>query len=383
MVILSLIDPVTENILKQWQFDQSRQIRLGRAPENQVVIDHPLVSRFHAEIIFTSCWQVINHGTNGILINNHTVDSAAINNGTIMQLAPAGPVIKFEQIHTNQVCQHLDHPPHQLFCSHCGQPVNIVKTVRDYQILKVLGQGGMGTTYLAWTGQKLLVLKEMNADMAHQIKAQELFEREAKILKTLQHSGIPQYQDFFWEAGQRYLAMELVHGQDLENYIYQHGPVTLAQALQWMIQLCQILTYIHRQQPPLIHRDIKPANLLVTNIDRQIFLIDFGAVKEMGSVGSTRIGAPDYMAPEQNQGKPVIQSDLYAIGPTIIFLTTGRNPGEFLQLTKDGYQFNLGNVPTITPKVAHLIQHVTAQRVIDRYPTALDLAQALAQLDPL
>jgi serine/threonine protein kinase, bacterial len=379
MVILSLLDPATGQVFKQWQFDQSTKIRLGRAPDNQVVIDHPLVSRFHAEIVHDSQhWQIVNHGTNGTLLNELPVDRAILTHGAAFQLAPQGPVIKFEYVNNKTLCQHQGNPPHQLFCIHCGQPVSIVKTVRNYQILRILGQGGMGTTYLAWTGHKLLVLKEMNADMAQQTKAQELFEREAKILRTLQHPGIPQYQDFFWENGQRYLAMELVHGQDLEKYIYQHGPVTIAQAKNWMIQLCQILTYIHSQQPPLIHRDVKPANLLITNVDQKICLIDFGAVKEIGSVGSTRIGAPDYMAPEQNQGKPVVQSDLYAIGPTIIFLTTGRNPSEFLQLTKDGYQFNVTHVPTITPQVAQLISKVTAAVVIDRYPTARNLAEALA-----
>ena len=379
MVTITLFDATSGDTLEQWQFDHSSQIRLGRAPENQVVIDHPLVSRFHAEIVHNNQWQIINHGTNGTLISDQPIEQAVLRHGMVMQLAPNGPLIRFESTSTHSVCQHQGNPADQLFCIHCGQPINIVKTVRSYQILKVLGQGGMGTTYLAWTGQRLVVLKEINADMAHQSKAQELFEREAKILKTLQHPGIPQYQDFFWEGGQRYLAMELVHGQDLEKYIYQHGPVTLSQTISWMIELCQILAYIHSQRPPLIHRDVKPANLLVTNIDRQIFLIDFGAVKEIGSVGSTRIGAPDYMAPEQNQGKPVVQSDLYAIGPTIIFLTTGRNPSEFLQLTKEGYQFNLANIPTITPAVMQLIHKVTADRVIDRYPTALDLSQALAR----
>jgi serine/threonine protein kinase, bacterial len=379
MVILSLFDTTNREIIQRWQFDQSRQIRLGRSPENQVVIDHPLVSRFHAELVFTNSWQVINHGSNSISIKGQIVQKAILTNNTLIQLAPNGPLIKFEQVNTPPICKHQDNPPHQLFCTDCGRPINILKTVRKYQILKVLGQGGMGTTYLAWNGQKLLVLKEMNADIAHHTKAQELFEREAKVLKTLQHSGIPQYQDFFWEEGQRYLAMELVHGQDLEQYIHQHGPVTLRQAIDWMLQLCQILSYIHSQDPPLIHRDIKPANLLVSNVERQIFLVDFGAVKEIGSGGSTRIGAPDYMPPEQNQGKPVVQSDLYAIGPTIIFLTTGRNPSEFFQLTKNGYQFNVNGIPSITPAVAQIIHQVTANQVIDRYPTALNLSQALAR----
>jgi serine/threonine protein kinase, bacterial len=223
----------------------------------------------------------------------------------------------------------------------------------------------------------MLVLKEMNAEVANNTKAQELFEREAKILSTLQHSGIPSYQDFFAEAGKRYLAMDLVHGQDLERYIINKGPVTIQQASEWMLQLCEILTYIHSQRPPLIHRDVKPANLLVSNVGQQIFLIDFGAVKESGSVGSTRIGAPDYMAPEQNQGKPVTQSDIYALGPTILFLVTGENPSKYLTLTAKGYEFSVKNVPTITPKLADVIHKMSADRASERYATAAEAAIAL------
>jgi serine/threonine protein kinase, bacterial len=140
------------------------------------------------------------------------------------------------------------------------------------------------------------------------------------------------------------------------------------------------LGYIHQQQPPLIHRDVKPANILVRKIDRRIFLLDFGAVKEIGTLGGTKIGAPDYMAPEQNTGQPCTQSDLYAIGPTLIFLLTGRNPADFLELYPDGYRFNVSSVPTITPELQALIDKVTQRRSRDRYLTAADLAQALQQL---
>jgi serine/threonine-protein kinase len=106
----------------------------------------------------------------------------------------------------------------------------------------------MGTTFIAWdqTGRttghpQLLVLKEMNADMAKIAKAQELFEREARTLKTLHHPGIPKYYDFFMEAGKKYLAMELIHGQDLEKRVYERGPVTQANAIAWMIQTCDVL----------------------------------------------------------------------------------------------------------------------------------------------
>ena len=114
----------------------------------------------------------------------------------------------------------------------------------------------MGTTYLAWDknsqvsdSPNLLVLKEMNADMAVIAKAQELFEREARILKSLDHPGVPNYYNFFVEKGKKYLAMELIHGQNLEERIYKTGPVAPQQAIEWMMQACEILGYLHSLNP--------------------------------------------------------------------------------------------------------------------------------------
>ena len=174
--------------------------------------------------------------------------------------------------------------------------------------------------------------------------------------------------------------MALIHGQDLDVYVMERGKISLSQAIDWMVQLCGILGYIHQQQPPLIHRDVKPANILVRTIDRRIFLLDFGAVKEIGTLGGTKIGAPDYMAPEQNNGQPCTQSDLYAIGPTLIFLLTGRNPADFIELTPDGYRFNLTSIPTISPQLQALIDRVTQRRARDRYQTATDLIMALRSI---
>jgi serine/threonine-protein kinase len=243
----------------------------------------------------------------------------------------------------------------------------------------------MGTTYLAWdnTGKieghpTLLVLKEMNADVAQIAKAQELFEREARALQALNHPGIPQYYDFFVEGGKKYLAMALIHGQDLEQRILMTGPVTPDQAIEWMIQTCDVLDYIHSSDPPLIHRDIKPANLMVRHRDNSMVVLDFGAVKEIGTMPGTRIGAEGYSAPEQDRGTPVTQSDLYAIGPTLIFLLTGTTPLKFYRRRSLGYGFDLSKVPTITPPLRDVIDRVCQLKVCDRYQTAKELAEALA-----
>jgi serine/threonine-protein kinase len=145
-----------------------------------------------------------------------------------------------------------------------------------------------------------------------------------------------------------------------------------------MLQTCDVLDYIHGQNPPLIHRDIKPANLMLRTIDRRIVVLDFGAVKETGTAFVTRIGAEGYCAPEQERGQPLTQSDLYAIGPTLIFLLTGEAPFKFYRPRGKGYHFQLESVPTIGTELRHVIERVTEPHPSDRYATAKELAAALS-----
>ena len=400
--------------LKNWEFDNQSVIRVGRAPDNDVVLSDTLVSRHHLVLQkidnspASNAWILSSKGTNGTFLDEVLITEGSISDGSLIQLARGGPILKFElQKESNtvgQCCSRAsENPPGSLFCIYCGKPIHVERTIRQYQVLRILGQGGMGTTYLAWNpdfldikekspenaglkpGQNgrspaaaLVVLKEMNADMAQIRKAQELFEREARILKSLDHPGIPRFFDFFVEEDKKYLAMETIHGQDLEKLVYQTGPVPPSQAIAWMIQTCDVLQYIHSQVPPLIHRDIKPANLLVRRRDNQIVVLDFGAVKEIGTPLGTRIGAEGYSAPEQDRGQPLTQSDLYAIGTTLIFLLTAQSPMNFYEnrLGK-GYRFYVDGVPTITPQLREVIDKVTSPKPGDRYQSAPELALAL------
>ncbi|MBD2346595.1 protein kinase domain-containing protein [Anabaena subtropica] len=426
MVTLTLLEPQQKTPLKQWCFENSSVIRIGRAADNHVVLTDSLVSRHHLEIRQVSSagngsWQVISKGTNGTFLNGVLVIQDSLPNNALLQLAQGGPILQFqvqdvippewqsvsggdsllpgvgslaennnpEFSHNSSsltfTCTHEGNSPQNLFCIHCGQPLSVIQTIRYYQVLRTLGQGGMGTTYLAWDASgviaghpKLLVLKQMNADMARIAKAQELFEREAYTLKGLDHPGIPKYYDFFVEGGKKYLAMELVHGQDLEKRIYATGPVIPSQAIAWMIQTCDILDYLHNQEPPLIHRDIKPANLMVRTANNQVAVLDFGAVKEIGTTPGTRIGAEGYCAPEQERGQPLTQSDLYAIGPTLIFLLTGENPFKFYRQKGRAFRFDVSKIPTVTPKLRDVIERTTEPLPRDRFQSAQELAMALA-----
>ena len=416
MVTLTLLHPQASTPLQQWNFDSQSTIRIGRSPDNDVILNDPLVSRHHVELRVSSSqsgdlWQLVNQGTNGTFLNGILVSRGLVPDEALIRLAREGPMLKFQNRKStppptsppvplppeeeeewptisqkHNLCTHSGNPPANLFCIHCGQPlVPVQKVIHQYQVLRTLGQGGMGTTYLAWdkggcmNGRpSLLVLKEMNADMAQVAKAQELFEREARTLKSLSHSGIPKYYNFFVEGGKKYLAMELIHGQDLEQRVLVSGPVAPPQAVEWMIQTCEILDYIHSCNPPLIHRDIKPANLMVRHRDNQVVVLDFGAVKEIGTAPGTRIGAEGYSSPEQDRGSPVTQSDLYAIGPTLIFLLTGVMPLKFYKKRGSGYGFDVSTIPTITPQLREVIERVCEPKVRDRYQTAKELSKALA-----
>ncbi len=403
MVTLTLLHPQASTPLQKWHFPIQSTILIGRSPDNDVVLNDPLVSRHHLELRAITAksgnrWQILNQGSNGTYLNGVLVSREWLPEDALIRLAREGPLLQFEINPISRptpspilptpeasLCSHQGNPPGNLFCIHCGQPLVVQGLIRHYQVLRTLGQGGMGTTYLAWdkTGQSeghssLLVLKEMNSEMMQIPKAQELFEREARTLKALKHSGIPQYYDFFVEGGKKYLAMELIHGQDLEQRVITSGPVTPGQAIDWMIQTCYILDYIHSCSPPLIHRDIKPANLLLRHRDHQIFVLDFGAVKEIGTLPGTRIGAEGYSAPEQDRGIPVTQSDLYAIGPTLIFLLTGKPPLKFWNKRGSLYRFDLSGVPTIAPPLRQTIERVCEPNVCDRYQTAKEVAHALA-----
>ena len=407
MVIFTLLEPQTNQPLQQWEFLEQSVIRIGRAQNNDIVLHgYFQVSRQHLELTLIDPqqekWQLISRGTNGTLVNSDFVTETILNHDDLIRLAENGPVFKFElesylaenqeEVETTQIlkpaviCDHQDNPEGSIFCRHCGEPVvGDEHYIGSYQVLRTLGRGGMGTTYLAWDRNRtiknapmLLVLKEMNADMARIAKARELFEREARILKSLEHKGIPKYYDFFVENNRKYIVMELIHGHNLEQLVNQRGATDAPRIINWMIQVCDIVEYLHNLEPPLVHRDIKPANLMLRNLDSRLMLLDFGAVKELGTALETRIGVEGYSAPEQYRGKPCPQSDIYGIGTTIIFLLTSHTPMQYYRYQSSKFEFDIDSIPGLPTNLGEVLSIACQPEPKDRYQTAKELKEALS-----
>jgi hypothetical protein len=213
------------------------------------------------------------------------------------------------------------------------QPVPSGRTLIDrYQVLNLLGAGGMGRVYLARDlrfSQRHVALKE-NADRAPAAQAQ--FRLEADMLATLAHPHLPAVTDhFITPDGRQFLVMEYVEGENLEDRVLRSGLLSEGQALTWVDQVLDALVYLHGQSPPIIHRDVKPDNLRITPEGKAV-LVDFGVAKYMQpgqrTATAARAGSPGYAAIEQYAGGTDHRSDLYSLGATFYFALTGSVPPE-------------------------------------------------------
>jgi serine/threonine protein kinase len=177
---------------------------------------------------------------------------------------------------------------------------------------------------------KRVAVKEM-INMARDPAIQETivrnFEREANILATLDHASIPRIYDYFSHNERSYLILEFIDGKDLEAILNETpGFLPESQVIQWAIELCDVLNYLHNIKPePVIFRDIKPSNIMV-NTHGHIMLVDFGIAKtfQTGQKG-TMIGTEGYSPPEQYKGEASPVADVYAMGATLHHMLTRRD----------------------------------------------------------
>lgn len=207
-----------------------------------------------------------------------------------------------------------------------------------YRLGELLGQGAGGSTWCAVeaAGARPVVVKALELRRLEGWKDLELLEREARVLRSLDHERIPRYVDSFREeqdgAAVFVLVQEYIPGTSLQAWVAGGWRGTETEIRDIGAQILRILGYIHSLRPPLVHRDLNPRNL-IRREDGQIFLVDFGGVQDairLESGGSTTvIGTPGYVPLEQYVGKATVRSDYYAFAATLLFLLSHRSPADF------------------------------------------------------
>lgn len=208
---------------------------------------------------------------------------------------------------------------------------------RRFEITSQLGFGGFTAVYnaVSMRGEQVVVkelsIKQLESE-AVRTSLLEHMQRETALLSKIQHPQICRLLDSFVENDRHYIVLEKIPGSTLRQVVIDNGPMSEAEVKVLALQMAEILSYLHAQQPPLVHRDFTPDNLIV-RANKYITLVDFNAAMEFlaGATG-TIIGRHHYMPPEQIQGKAVAASDYYSMAGTIYFLLTGKEPRPLTQL---------------------------------------------------
>ncbi|HIA52030.1 MAG TPA: serine/threonine protein kinase [Candidatus Melainabacteria bacterium] len=247
------------------------------------------------------------------------------------------------------------------------------------KIVKQLAFGGLSAIYLAQLNEKeMVIVKEAvipeGTEEKARDKAMELFAREAQFLIRLDHDQIAKVFDHFHEEGRHYLLLEYVRGQDLRQLVKQNGPQPTAHVVKWAHEIAGILKYLHEQAPPIIHRDLTPENI-VLNENGSVKLIDFGAANEfVGTATGTLVGKQAYMAPEQLRGKASTLSDIYALGGTLHYLLTAKDPEPLSESSPKELR------PDVPEELDQIVLKLTSMEEADRPQTALAIAEKFADL---
>ncbi|MFW5709398.1 MAG: PQQ-binding-like beta-propeller repeat protein [Chloroflexota bacterium] len=257
-----------------------------------------------------------------------------------------------------------------------------------YRILGVLGGGGQGYVYSARDlnfpeAKRIVAIKEMRypaGDPSQRSVALGTFQREANILATLNHPAIPKIFDFFDLNNRAYLVMEYINGSDLELLLSKTKELPMDKIIEWAIDLCDVLHYLHSHQPEtIIFRDVKPANIMVDNLGK-VRLIDFGIAKKFVSgVKNTMIGTEGYSAPEQYKGDVNPRSDIYSLGATLHHIITRKDPR-----LEPPFSFNERLLREFNPKAPHGLQAVIDRALqmdpSDRYQNCEEMKQDLLRV---
>src|SRR5262252_7391128 len=259
----------------------------------------------------------------------------------------------------------------------------IPKTIGRYDIIEMVGRGGMGVLYRARDAvlERDVALKMMLIDFTMDQSARERFQREAKAVARLQHRNVVTIHELGEADGVPYIVMEFLGGKDLETILQHETRLSLSEKLDIAIQLCEGLGYAHEQG--IVHRDIKPGNVRVLE-DGTVKILDFGIAKFAVSTvtqSGTIMGTASYMSPEQIMGQPVDgRADLFSAGVLLFELLAGKKPFQGEQATAVVYQIMHVEPPTVRSVLPDLpealddiVSRALQKNADDRYSRASEM----------
>jgi serine/threonine protein kinase len=308
----------------------------------------------------------------------------------------------------NPTCQNPQNPGDAEFCQSCGSKLLLTneETPSDsrYRIVRPIGQGGFGRTFLAVDETKPLifsqcVIKQSFPQNTTAEKAAQLFYQEAAQLETLgKHPQIPELLAHFEVDSRQYLVQEFIDGKNLAQELEQKGAFTETQIRQILNDLLPVLHFVHKSK--VIHRDIKPENIIRRRLSaaplpaleqslqppafqKDIVLVDFGASKKVTVTGlpqtGTIIGSAAYTAPEQLMGKAVFASDIYSLGVTCIHLLTHIPPFDLFDSSEDAWAWRNYLKTAVSDDLGRILDKMLQSGTNRRYSTA---SAVLRQLNP-
>ena len=263
--------------------------------------------------------------------------------------------------------------------------------IGDYQILNELGSGGMGRVYRVRNviSDRIEAMKVLLPDLVGRQELAARFLREIKLMASLNHPNIAQLRTAFTANNQLVMIMEYVEGSTLADRLEKHGPIPVPEALNYIGQVLDALSYAHQQH--VIHRDIKPANIMVTP-QGAVKLMDFG-IARAGDAHSltmtgTTLGSLGYMSPEQVQGEATdARSDLYSVGVSLYEMVTGQRPfradSDFSLMTAHVRELPKPPIelqPGLPPELNEIILISIAKDPAQRFQSAEAFANALSSV---
>ncbi len=258
---------------------------------------------------------------------------------------------------------------------------------QKYEILRLIGEGGMSRVYLAMDLKlnKQWAIKEIKFtdNPAEQEIIRKSLVTETNMMKRLDHPALPRITDLVNEKGQLYVVMDYIEGETLSRILKEQGPQAQADVIEWGKQLCDVLDYLHTQDPPIIYRDMKPGNVMLKP-DGTIKIIDFGIARQYreeneGQKGklddTTMLGTKGYAAPEQfgGLGQTDARTDIYCLGATMYHLLTGKSPAEPPYVMYPVRQVD----PSLSPGLEKIVTKATQQNPDNRYQSCAEMLYEL------